>query len=476
MKKDDSLNSLGYGFHIAIDLGVSTTFAYDRIEDAIVQSDEIDGKMLQFEGGLGVTALILNGAISLSRYHKKPVPFSAEQSVKFTNYLLSRRSVQTAKGASILLESLETIMKDNDIAPIAITAAKNGKISPENQILGIHIQNLMGEPLSSSLTNVLVSISSKSGGSSLISKTALQSSATDKSLYTLNLSQFKASRGLYTVDLQSGKYTHKLNIAILGKIKVDLLEIGVGDSDSSQVKKQNVIYPSHLSEPLNADAQQKVVIKLNLVDESTNSPVTVHQAFVRLSNKQSDDEIFFVAEQDTSKSYKFDMDVGARGSYFEYKSGLYSIELIIGDAFMSNSFNWNLGDIQLKFSQEPVFNSKDNARALRPEIVHKFREPEKRPPRLISDLFSLLCIAPLLILLIIWSKLRVNISNFPFSLSALGFHLGFGAILALYGIFWLQLNMFDTIRYLIPLALFTFLCGNRLLRALASRKSESSEK
>lgn len=60
LKKDDSLNSLGFGFYMASELGAA--FAVDRIEDAIMQADEVDGKMLQFEGGLSITALIVNGA------------------------------------------------------------------------------------------------------------------------------------------------------------------------------------------------------------------------------------------------------------------------------------------------------------------------------------------------------------------------------------------------------------------------------
>lgn len=47
------LFSFGYTFLAASRLGASGQYAYDRIEDIIVQADEIDGKMLQFEGGLG---------------------------------------------------------------------------------------------------------------------------------------------------------------------------------------------------------------------------------------------------------------------------------------------------------------------------------------------------------------------------------------------------------------------------------------
>lgn len=62
LKKDDSLQSLGYGFYLASELGPSASFAVDRVEDAMVQADEVDGKMLQFEGGLSITALVINGA------------------------------------------------------------------------------------------------------------------------------------------------------------------------------------------------------------------------------------------------------------------------------------------------------------------------------------------------------------------------------------------------------------------------------
>lgn len=63
LKKDDSLTSLGYAFNIAVDLGSHGQSIVDRVEDAIAQADEVDGRMLQFEGGLSTTALVLNGAL-----------------------------------------------------------------------------------------------------------------------------------------------------------------------------------------------------------------------------------------------------------------------------------------------------------------------------------------------------------------------------------------------------------------------------
>ena len=110
----------------------------------------------------------------------------------------------------------------------------------------------------------------------------------------------------------------------------------------------------------------------------------------------------------------------------------------------------------------------------KPEIRHLFREPEKRPPQVVSTAFTGLCLAPIGIMIIAWMKLGVNVSSFPFSLSALGFHAGLGAIFGLYYMFWLQLDMFATFKYLIMVGVVTFLCGNSMLVKIADKRKHAS--
>lgn len=474
LKKDDTLNSLGHGFAVAAELGAAGAFAFDRVEEAFVQADEVDGKMLQFEGGLSITALVVNGAFKLATSLKKPVPINAEQAVKFATYFLSRSSVQTPKGVSILLEALNTLTSEKTIAPVCIALSGNGQLQPESPVLGVKISDLLGKPLSPALAVVSTTITSKATNEALASKVNLVPTNSDPTVFIYNLKALNPARGQYKVDIETGSYKQNLKINVLGKVKVVSLEIGVGDSDStSAVKKHSVAFANKLDTELAADAQQKIVLRTQLVDESSAKPINVHQAFVLLRNKATAQEIIFVAEADSSKAYKFEMDVGARSADFGYKSGLYSVELIVGDALISNSFKWLVADVNIKFGADsPKESDNPQTRKPRPEIVHQFRVPEKRPPRLVSDLFTGLCIAPLALLFILWAKLRTNVSNFPFSLSAVGFHLGLGAILALFGVFWLKLNMFETLRLLIPLALLTFFCGNRLLRSIAGRATE----
>lgn len=51
-------------------------------------------------------------------------------------------------------------------------------------------------------------------------------------------------------------------------------------------------------------------------------------------------------------------DVGSKSIDFNHKSGLYHMELIVGDALLSNSFKWHIADIKLKFGQEPAISGK----------------------------------------------------------------------------------------------------------------------
>lgn len=473
LKKDDSLSSLGYAFYIASEIGTPTAFVADRVEDAIVQADEVDGKMLQFEGGLSITALIVNGAFKITKAFGKPAPITEEQAAKFATYFLSRRSVQTPKGVHVLIEALKSLNQaDKNVAPICIQLVGNGQLQAESPHLAIEVADLLGKPLSTTPLSITGKIFSKKGNTVLAEKVQFLSKSSDKTIYVADLIAFKPARGIFTVDLIADSYTQSLNFKVLGKVKVHSLEIGVGDSDaSSSIKKQSVLFPNTLPEALAADSTQKLIMKAALVDDGTTTTMSVHQAFVRLANEKTDQEIIYVAEQDTSKAYKFDMDVGTRGNDFEYKSGVYKLELIVGDSSLSNSFKWHVANVQLKFPQDSrKDNQSEKFRSPRPEIVHQFRVPEKRPPRLVSNIFTGLCLTPLALLFILWAKLGINVSNFTFSLSTTGFHLGFGGILGLFGLFWLKLDMFQTIRLLIPLAAVTFLCGNRLLRRIAGQK------
>ncbi|XP_032674890.1 dolichyl-diphosphooligosaccharide--protein glycosyltransferase subunit 2 [Odontomachus brunneus] len=490
LRKDDGLWNSGYTFHIAADIGTPAAFAFDRIEDTVVQADEVDGQYMQFEGGLSITSFLVNGILKLSTSLNKKPPLNFQQIVKFSNYLLSRRSVQTPKGVMNLLSALTTLAVDSPEKPICITLLDGGNsISNQQPLVTVKVCDILGQALPT-VPNVVANSAKRVGDDVVIlSKENLQQLSTDKTLFTMNLMNVKPDRGFYKISITAASVTNSITIKVLSETVLDYLEIGTGDADQTtqpKLTRINTESPSgKLEHKIEADSQQKLVMRFLLRDSANKKPMRVHQAFVRLTsvaestnNKQRGHEIFFVAEPDAAHVYKFDMPVGTAAVNFGYQSGDYDVELIIGDAVISNPFRFNIGTVTLKFpeitSMEDTdknipYKQKPNMYITKPEIKHMFREPERRPPAFVSNLFTGLCLSPVLLLLILWARLGVNISNFPLSLSAIAFHLGLGGIFILFGIFWLKLNMFVTLRYLIALGVVTFLAGNKMLSHIAHR-------
>ena len=82
---------------------------------------------------------------------------------------------------------------------------------------------------------------------------------------------------------------------------------------------------------------------------------------------------------------------------------------------------------------------------VKPEITHKFKEPENRPPFVITSIFTLLVASPIFILLSFWPK-KIYLRE-----CRLVFQLALACILLTYARFWFGTNMFTTLKYAIPL-------------------------
>ena len=71
-----------------------------------------------------------------------------------------------------------------------------------------------------------------------------------------------------------------------------------------------------------------------------------------------------------------------------------------------------MADVELSFPGDVALDTKPNVDGLRtsivegikPEIQHTFRQPEKRPPAIISNAFTIFCLMPFLIMIGCWIK------------------------------------------------------------------------
>ncbi|CAH0690941.1 unnamed protein product [Chilo suppressalis] len=475
LKKDDSPINYGYVFALCEHMGCgpwTTTHA----EGVLQAADETDSRALSFDGGLPATSLLLSTILRSYKRQQKPSPLTETQRYKFAEYLVSRRSVSSARGAALLLAAAAALADDQP-SPISIVFKGKKYITSESDSVEFSITDLLGQPLRNLKPDEVVAQSGTRLADDVVvlSKQVLKQKAGEPTTFVLNLSKIKAQYGLYKIALSAGSKTTNVNVAVLGEIQVSSVEVGVGDVDgTTSPRVTTVAYPGKLPEKLQADHMQKVTLKFSVRDKY-NKPVSVAQAFVRVGTAES--EAIFVAEHDSSKAYKVDLNVGAIAKHLNHLSGTYSVEIYLGDSAVSNPIAWQLGEVVFNFGKdanavgEVVRSSSRVSRVALPDMSHEFRAPEPRPPRLVSDVFAALCAAPLLLLLLLWARLRVNCGLLPASLSALLFHASLGASLALYGVVWLQLTMFSAARYMVPLGALTFLSGHRLLRRLVRDKA-----
>lgn len=453
LKEDDNLISIGHALHAASLLGNAGKFAQDRLEDVVVQADEVDGKLLQWEGGLTTTSLLVTGLLRLPGSN----PFSAVQAEKLANYLLTRRTVQTPKGIVALLEAANSLAVSS-VSPVSITVLGSNQVTVDKPELRIQVSDIFGQPLKEGLGPVVAQSATRITDDVVVlaKQTLTVASSTE---YILSL---RLEPGYYRIALNAGTHSSTFNARVLGPLSIKSLEIGLTDADGSSAPKlTKLTHPGKLDTKLQADSSQHLIIKFSLSR-------AVHQAFLRMYSENK--EIIFVAEQDSSKIYKIEVNLQSELS----QSGVFDMELILGDAVITNPIVWQLGGISVNLGASELSPSLKVVRGPRPEIKHLFREPEKRPAEVVSLFFTALTTAPFLILLILWSRIGINFGNF--TALAIPFHIGFGSILGLFTMFWLKLDMFTTCAWLIPIGGFTFLTGHRLLSHIARNRKDKSEK
>ncbi|KAG5867863.1 hypothetical protein JTB14_000948 [Gonioctena quinquepunctata] len=453
LKEDDSLSNIGQALHAAALLGNTGKFAQDRIEDVVVQADEVDGKILQWEGGLTTTSLLITGLLRLPGAN----PFTPVQAEKLANYLLTRKTVQTPKGVLALLEAASAL-STSSVSPVSISVVGSTQVTVDKPELRIQVSNIFGQVLKPVPGPVVAQSVKRVVDDSVVAskKTLIGGNSPTEFILTLKLEP-----GFYRIVLNAGSHTSTFTARVLGPLTVKSLEIGLSDTDgTSALKLTPITYPGKLSSTLQADSSQHLIVKFSISR-------TVHQAFLRMHSGNK--EIIFVAEQDSSKQYKVEVNLAKELSL----SDSFEMELILGDAIVTNPIRWLLGSIDVTLGTDAPETAKV-VRGPKPEIKHLFRQAEKRPAESVSLFFTVLTASPFLILLILWGRIGINFGNFtPLSLP---FHAGFGGSLGLFTLFWLKLDMFVTCAWLIPIGGFTFLSGHKLLSHFARSRKEKAEK
>ncbi|CAF92370.1 unnamed protein product, partial [Tetraodon nigroviridis] len=391
----------------------------EEIEDLTARLDDLGGLYLQFEEGLEVTALFVTAAYSLSDHVDMEPPLKEDQVIQLVNSIFSKKSWDSLPEAFSVASAAATLSSNRFHVPVVVNAQGSATVSHSQPTLQLLVTDVMSQPLASASV-VVESANAVSSKSVVLSQTP----------FTLN---DQPASGYYhftiavTGDSRLVANHIELKVKVSTEVAITNMDLSVVDKDQSiGTKTTRVDYPSKAKSSFTADSHQNFAMSFQLVDVNTGVELTPHQTFVRLHNQKTGQEVVFVAEPDSKNLYKFELDTAERKSEFDSISGTYSLHLIVGDATLENPILWNVADVILKFVDEeaPAAIQPKTLYIPKPDIQHLFREPEKKPPTVVSNTFTALILSPFLLLLILWFKLGANMSSFSFSPSTILFHAG----------------------------------------------------
>ncbi|XP_075702453.1 dolichyl-diphosphooligosaccharide--protein glycosyltransferase subunit 2 isoform X2 [Rhinoderma darwinii] len=452
----------------------------EEIEDLVARLDDLGGQYLQFEEGLEATALFVAATYRLSDHVGVEPALKEDQIVQLVNAIFSRKNFDSISEAFSVAFAASALSHNRYHLPLIVVPDGPAAVSHKQPLLRLVVTNVLSQRLSDAKVN-LNHAKSSSTKATVLEQAAFTPSGDS---FELNFMDSKPASGYYDFSVSVVGDSRFLASQVEITVKVST-EVGIGNVDLSIVDKDQsispkttrVAFPSKAKGPFTSDSHQNFALSFQLTDVNTGASLTPHQTFVRLHNQKTGQEVVFVAEPDTKGTYRFELDPSERKSEFDSASGTYTLYLIIGDATLENPILWNVADVVIKFPEEDTPTPVQSKSLFTPkqDIQHLFRDPEKRPPTVVSNTFTALVLAPLLLLLILWAKIGVNISNFSFSPSTLVFHLGHVAMLGLMYVYWTHLNMFQTLKYLAILGIVTFLAGNRMLAQKAVKRTAAEQ-
>uniref|UniRef100_A0A4W4FMP4 Dolichyl-diphosphooligosaccharide--protein glycosyltransferase subunit 2 n=1 Tax=Electrophorus electricus TaxID=8005 RepID=A0A4W4FMP4_ELEEL len=447
----------------------------EEIEDLAARLDDLGGVYLQFEEGLEVTALFVSAAYALSDHVGVEPPLKEDQVIQLLNSVFSKKSWDSLSEAFSVASAAAALADNRFHKPVIVSAVGPATVSHSQPLLQLQVMDVLCQSLSSA--NVLVeTATSAATKATILSQTPFTQR---DGIFQLNFMASQPASGYYQFSVAISGDSRlvgnhiELKVKVSTKVSINNMDLSVVDKDQSiGTKTTRVEYPNKAKSSFIADSHQNFAMSFQLVDESTGVELTPHQTFVRLHNQKTGQEVVFVAEPDSKNLYKFELDTAERKAEFDSISGTYALYLMVGDATLENPVLWNMADIVLKFPDEeaPSAIQSKNLYVPKPEIQHLFREPERRPPTVLSNTFTAMVLSPFLLLLLLWFKLGANVSNFSLSPSSVLFHVGHAAMLGLMYVYWTQLNMFQTLKYLAIIGSLTFLAGNRMLAQKAVKR------
>ncbi|KAM1791851.1 hypothetical protein ACFX12_035766 [Malus domestica] len=470
----------------------------EKYDDGTIYFDEKVVDLREHQSPLSTTASVVRGLTAFATVTSGNIKVPGDKILGLAKFFLGVGIPGNAKDFFNQIDSLASLESNKVSIPLILSLPATVLSLAKKDQLQVKVNTVLGSsapPLTVKLVKAF------SSGSKAASKIASQELKFDKESgsHFLDVLPESVDVGTYTFvfevvlhdsedsDSEDEKVyatggSTEVQIFITGVIKIENAEIAVLDSDIGSIETQKKLdFAGENTVSLSANHLQKLRLSFQLTTPSGHA-FKPHQVFLKLTHETKVEHIFVVGS--SGQRFEKILDFLGLVEKFYYLSGSYDIQLTVGDAVMENSFLRAIGQIDLDLPEAPEKASRPPSPAVDPyskfgpkaEIAHIFRVPEKRPSQELSLVFLGLVLLPLIGFLVGLLRLGVNLKNFPTSAvpATFGilFHVGIAAVLLLYVLFWLKLDLFTTLKTLGLLGVFLLFVGHRILSHLASTSSK----
>lgn len=465
----------------------------EKYDDGAFYFDEKLVNMREQHGPLSTTSSVVRGLTAFSSVITESLNLSGDKILGLAKFFLGIGIPGDTKNFFSQVDSLACLENNRVSIPLILSLPSTVVSLTKKDSLKVKVNTVLGSHAPPLTVTLVRAFSSSAKDNSIIENQELKFDPQEAVYFLDDLpARFDVGDYIFAFEVllqdseqqtvyATGTQT-QVPIYVTGPIKIDNAKIAVLDSDLGSVetqKKLDLAGESTLS--LSANHLQKLRLSFQMSTPLGNA-FKPHQAFLKLRHETKVEHIFVVGS--SGKKLEITLDFLGLVEKFFYLSGRYDIQLTVGDAVMENSLLRGIGYVELDLPEPPEKAPRPPPQPVDPytrygpkaEITHIFRAPEKRPPEELSLAFLVLTILPLIGFIIGLLRLGVNLKNFPTSAVpatfAVIFHFGIAAVLLLYVLFWLKLDLFTTLKILSFLGVFLMFVGHRTLSHLASASAK----
>ncbi|GBE84013.1 Uncharacterized protein SCP_0510720 [Sparassis crispa] len=195
--------------------------------------------------------------------------------------------------------------------------------------------------------------------------------------------------------------------------------------------------------------------------------VQPHQTFLRFVDEASGEEGIQPVRVTAGGKAKFELNMARPpASLPPTAAAPLNVTLLLG-SFTHTPAKYDLFSLTVPPSLPLHVHPDEASFHPRPPIAHTFREPQKRPPPLVSALFTYFTVAPWLLLTTLWTQISPRLPHLlsPYTLPFMGCLGAFEVLLFWY---WVDLRLGQVLLYSAGLGAVTVLAGQQALSRSAA--------